>query len=211
MGTYLREDIPIFAINLDTNTLADLLIEDLNDNDVFDSGDELIINERMMRGPRMFRHRVRLLAKDPSNSIPPTTGNALQIINKRPFATGDFFQFTLRPSVIDADAARNELDRIAVVPNPYVAAAEWERRSQIVGRGERLVQFIHLPHECTIRIYNVRGELVKTIEHSSFGSDGVAWWDLKTDNNQDVAFGVYIFHVEAPGIGEHIGKLALIK
>jgi len=27
----------------------------------------------------------------------------------------------------------------------------------------------------------------------------------------DIAFGVYVFHVDAPGIGEYIGKFAVIK
>jgi hypothetical protein len=27
----------------------------------------------------------------------------------------------------------------------------------------------------------------------------------------DAAYGVYIYHVDAPNVGEHIGKFALIK
>ena len=42
-------------------------------------------------------------------------------------------------------------------------------------------------------------------------TDGAEWWDLRTEEQQDVAFGVYVFHVEAPGIGEHVGKFALVK
>ncbi|RMF60994.1 MAG: hypothetical protein D6746_06130, partial [Bacteroidetes bacterium] len=93
----------------------------------------------------------------------------------------------------------------------YVGTNAFEPRSQIEGRGERRVQFIHLPPRCTIRIFNLRGELVRRIDHDSVISDGAEWWDLRTEEQQDVAAGVYIFHVEAPGIGEHIGKFALIK
>jgi hypothetical protein len=103
------------------------------------------------------------------------------------------------------------LENIAVVPNPYVAAAEWERRSQIVGRGERRIQFINLPLTCTIKIFNLRGELINTLEHNGVGSDGAMFWDLKTTGGQDLVYGVYIYHVEAPGIGEHIGKFAVVK
>jgi len=27
----------------------------------------------------------------------------------------------------------------------------------------------------------------------------------------DIAFGVYVFHIEAPGVGQKIGKFAVIK
>lgn len=209
---FLRAEIPVFAVNMTKNRPADLLIEDHNGSGEFDAGDELIIHERPGgTAIRRFRYRIGFTAADPANSVPPAAGNMLRISALRPFATDDFFQFTLRPSSIDADQARQELDRIAVVPNPYVGASAFEPRSQIEGRGERRIQFIHLPPTCTIRIFNMRGELVKTIYHDGVVSDGAAWWDLRSEEQQDVAFGVYVFHVEAPGIGEHVGKFALVK
>ena len=209
---FLRAEIPVFAVNMTKNRPADLLIEDHNGSGEFDAGDELIIHERPGgTAIRRFRYRIGFTAADPANSVPPAAGNMLRISALRPFATDDFFQFTLRPSSIDADQARQELDRIAVVPNPYVGASAFEPRSQIEGRGERRIQFIHLPPTCTIRIFNIRGELVKTIYHDGVVSDGAAWWDLRSEEQQDVAFGVYVFHVEAPGIGEHVGKFALVK
>ena len=36
-------------------------------------------------------------------------------------------------------------------------------------------------------------------------------WNLLTKDNLSLAYGVYIYHVDAPGIGEHIGKFAVIK
>ncbi len=207
---FLREEVPIFPVNATKKRLADMLIEDRNENRVFDPGDDLIIFERVdSRSPRLYRYRVAFSAG--ANSTPPSPGDVLRISVTRPFATGDFFQFSLKPSVIDAEAARNELEDIAVVPNPYVGASAYEPRSQIEGRGERRVQFINLPQQCTIRIFNIRGELIKTLEHDGFLADGAMFWDLRTEDQQDVAFGVYVFHVEAPGIGEHVGKFALIK
>ena len=207
---FLREPIPIFAVNATRKTPADILVEDQNDNRVFDPGDDLIIFERYdSRSPRLYRYRVTFSAG--ADSTPPSPGDVLRISVRRPFATGDFFQFSLKPSSIDAEAAANELDQIAVVPNPYVGASAYEPRSQIEGRGERRVRFINLPRQCTIRIFNIRGELIKTLEHDGFLSNGAIFWDLRTEDQQDVAFGVYVFHVEAPGIGEHVGKFALIK
>ena len=209
---YLREEVPIFTINETKGTPAELFMQDTNGSRVFDAGDHAIIAERPTgRGPWRFRYRIRFSAADGGSSIAPSAGNSFHVSSRKPFATGDFFQFTLRSSSIDADLARSELDRIAVVPNPYVGSSAFEPRSQIEGRGERRVQFIHLPPQCTIRIFNIRGELIRTLHHDGVVSDGSEWWDLRTEEQQDVAFGIYVFHIEAPGIGEHVGKFALVK
>jgi len=55
------------------------------------------------------------------------------------------------------------------------------------------------------------GALVKTLHKESGPTNGALTWNLLTDDGMDVAFGVYVYHVDAPGIGEHIGKFALIK
>ncbi len=55
------------------------------------------------------------------------------------------------------------------------------------------------------------GELVDIIHHSSAINNGTAEWDLLTKENLSTAYGVYVYHVDAPGIGEHIGKFAVIK
>jgi hypothetical protein len=80
------------------------------------------------------------------------------------------------------------------------------------------LHFTHLPMECVIRIYNNAGEMVQILQHnpSSPGYRGpsVEAWNLMTYNNQDVAFGVYVFHVVSGGFDsgeEFIGKFAVIK
>ena len=93
-----------------------------------------------------------------------------------------------------------------------MAAATWENKTIITdGRGERRIDFINLPATCTIRIYTVAGALVKTLHKDSSPLDGSLSWNLVSEDGMDVAFGLYIFHVEAPGIGDKIGKFALIK
>ncbi|MBU1872233.1 hypothetical protein KJ688_00695, partial [bacterium] len=108
--------------------------------------------------------------------------------------------------------AKQELDDICVVPNPYVVTASWEPTNMYkYGRGERRLHFYHLPKECTIRIYNLRGYLVDTIEHHSTADDGMEPWDILSKDGNEISYGIYIFHVEAPGIGNKIGRFALIK
>jgi hypothetical protein len=145
----------------------------------------------------------------------PQSGDVLKVVIKTPFRNGDVYQFTTKAAHVDRQIAKTELGDIAVVPKPYVAAARWEPpRLYASGRGERRLYFIHLPARCTIRIYTMSGELVQTLEHGEDGSnllDGDEPWDLKTKDGLDIAPGVYIFHVDAPGIGEKVGKFAIIK
>jgi len=70
-----------------------------------------------------------------------------------------------------------------------------------------------LTKSCTIKIFTITGEHVSTIEHES-ESSGNAWWDMRTVNNQEVAPGLYIFHVvEKDGVSQDpfIGKFAVIR
>jgi len=76
-------------------------------------------------------------------------------------------------------------------------------------RGENKLQFRNLPPQCTIRIYSMVGELVDTIIKDDANS--YADWRILSYEGQRLAYGVYIYHVEVPGVGEKIGRLALIK
>ena len=208
--TFLRTEIPVFAINLQKNKVVDLFILDGNGDRDFGAGDALIIAEREGTGYK-FRHRIRFQVDEGADSVAPKPGDVLRIKTLKEFQTGDYFQFTLRDAFVDTELAGSELDDIAVVPNPYVGGSQFETRSQISGRGERRIEFINLPQTCTISIFNIRGELIQTIEHNGVGSDGSTTWDLRTSGQQDIAYGVYIYHVEAPGIGEFVGKFAVVK
>jgi hypothetical protein len=70
---------------------------------------------------------------------------------------------------------------------------------------------MNLPATCTIRIYTVTGQLVQTLSHDTSIDDGQEPWDLVTKDGMNAAYGIYIFHVDAPGIGEHVGRFAVIK
>lgn len=149
---------------------------------------------------------------DADQVIPPMDGDMYRMSFTKPFRTGDVFRFTVQGTGFSEEQAQSDLDRIAVVPNPYVAAVSWEPKSLFrFGRGERRIYFINLPPKCTIRIYTVRGYLVDTIEHDTAISNGAEPWDLVSKDGMNIAYGVYVYHVEAPGIGEKMGKFAVIK
>ena len=73
------------------------------------------------------------------------------------------------------------------------------------------IDFINLPADCEIKIYTIEGSLVKTLNKVSGPEDGTVSWNLVSEDGMDVAYGLYIYHVDAPDVGEHIGKFALIK
>ncbi|MBN1782334.1 hypothetical protein JW948_14465 [bacterium] len=139
-------------------------------------------------------------------------GDTLRLVPDFPFTGNIRYRFQVRGQIINAGTAKNNLDRIRVVPNPYVVTALWEPHNPYTtGRGPRKIEFIHLPPKCTIRIYAVDGTLVQTLEHESSLTNGAEPWDMMTRENMDISYGIYLYHVDAPGIGEHVGRFLVIK
>jgi hypothetical protein len=192
-----------------------------NDNDnLFTAGDAIFVvcGDSINKKATSFSN-LRIgwsvsLVKDtsiaPGNQIDPQPGDVFKVFTTKPFRTGEYYQFTTKSSYFDKTKVKTDMNDIAVVPNPYAGAASWEPRTTDVGRGERRVFFIHLPPKCTIRIYTISGNLVQTIYHESYLTNGQEPWNLVSKDGMDIAFGVYIFHVEADE-GEKIGKFAIIK
>lgn len=141
-------------------------------------------------------------------------GAKIVFSNDQPFDSHDIFRITADAGYINQSLLKEAMNNIAVVPNPYVMTSSYEVPPPDVfstGRGERVVHFIHLPMECTIKIFTLSGEHVKTITHFSTLWDGTESWDLLSRDGLDVASGVYIYHVITPDNYEKIGRMALIK
>ena len=69
--------------------------------------------------------------------------------------------------------------------------------------------FTKLPERCTIKIFTISGELIRVLEHDdTFLSS--KFWDLRTENNQEVSPGLYIYTVESDG-KKHISKFAVVR
>ena len=142
--------------------------------------------------------------------IYPAQGNIYEAKTTKPFVSGDRYEFTTQAAAFDAAVAKSELDNIYVVPNPYVVYSNLESPgSSAIRRGDLRLQFRNLPPRCTIRIYTLVGELVDTIEKDNTNS--IVDWDLLSYEGQRLAYGVYLYHVDVPGVGEKIGRFALIK
>jgi hypothetical protein len=144
---------------------------------------------------------------------PLETAGTFNIQTLKPFNQEDSFFFTMTGARINNQQAQEQLNKIKVVPNPYVVTHAGEQRllsSQTSGRGEREVRFTYVPPGSKITIFTVRGELVRTL----YAEDlyvGDVYWNLRSEENIEVAYGVYVYVIDAPNIGTRMGKLALIK
>lgn len=150
----------------------------------------------------------------PTDSVNiPTDGDTLFIATNRPFTEEDVYHIKTTAPTFSAAKAKQQLDDIYVVPNPYVAYSTIEPTTKIPGqqRGERRIYFENLPPKCTIKIFNLSGNLVRTLHHDSSLESGREFWNLLSTDGFTVAYGVYIAHIDAPGVGDKIVKFALIK
>lgn len=100
-------------------------------------------------------------------------------------------------------AAKN-LSDVVVVPNPFVLG---KGRTQ-PGDGD-IIQFYNIPNPCTIRIYTIRGDLLKTIKVPE-GNGAIASWNQVTDYGLFVKSGLYIYHIDS-GSETKIGKFSIIR
>ena len=105
----------------------------------------------------------------------------------------------IRTETGSSDELTSALDIINVVPNPYYASSQYERN-----RLDTRVKITNLPERCTIKIYTVNGKLVRTFKKDSPITS--LDWDLNNHKGIPVAGGIYLIHVDVPGIGERVLK-----
>ena len=142
-----------------------------------------------------------------STDSPPNPGDRYLYTTKKPFRYDDKYEVSTEALTVKASVT--DLAKIKVVPNPYVVYNLTEQATERPDQFTHELRFTHLPEECTIKIYTLRGDLVRTLYHSS-SSIGEERWDLLTDENMEVSYGVYIYTVETPEGQHHIGKMAII-
>ncbi len=200
--------LPFTIVNLSLgNEPIQAFAADINGNGSWDTSEAIVFIETI-NGAITATWQVALT----NNGSTPGAGDVFLLSTRKPFNGEDSFQIRTVAGATDAELAAAELDEIYVVPNPYVVVNELEPRNPIARteRGERRLYFANVPDQCTIRIYTLAGELVDTIEHSDPTGTGRAYWDLRTKDNMNIAYGLYLFHVDSP-YGTSTGKFAIIK
>jgi hypothetical protein len=201
---------PFEVWDLTTNTQITCEIFDAGDGDgdgAFDFGERvaIVISPYMGTGSWEGNWPVDYgFVFDFTTSSTAQPGDVFKIVSNKVFAAEDVFEFSTKAEEKPLTNLREALAAVKVVPNPYVVSSVFETSLLT-----KVVQFRHLPKECTIRIYNMAGELVRVIEHTNGTS--LEPWDLRTYNAQEVAFGVYVYHITTPSGEESLGKFAIIK
>jgi hypothetical protein len=112
-------------------------------------------------------------------------------------------------SAFDATAAKADVTRINVFPNPYYGFNIRE-----TSKSTRFVTFNHMPAKAEVRIFNLAGALVRAIvkdDPTQFFT-----WDLNNTGGLPVASGVYIVYMtlkDAGGVdlGTKTLKLVVIQ
>ena len=111
------------------------------------------------------------------------------------FNTADIYAISNSQAI-----AKENLDKTNIVPNPYYGFSEYEQNKL-----SNEIKITNLPKTCTVEVYTLDGTLVKILRKDNDDRTSIAW-DLKNEQGITVASGLYIFHVNAPGIGEKIIK-----
>jgi hypothetical protein len=163
----------------------------VNQQSILVNGDTVIDDTEIFRGETFTALENGAIGGSADLQLVKTINRGLPLYN---FNTNDVAPTMSRDIGVEA------LDQIKAVPNPYYAYSEYEQT-----RLQYLVKIINLPQTCTINIFTVNGTLVRTFRKDDASVTSVDW-DLKNQDNITIASGLYIIHVEVPGLGEKVIK-----
>jgi len=206
-----------FQDSLGVPYLLDILAYDANENGVFDileddvligysSIDKDVMKWQLTIATFNFRHAN-------SEDDLPAPGDVYKVNSKRPFvATDEFIIKVLEPSE-DMKKNAEDLDKIKVVPNPYIVTNMMEPSLRTIFLNQRRrIMFTHIPAQCEIKIFTTSGYLIDEIDVNNEPSNGIVHWDLLTNEGLEIAAGVYFYHIKSQKTGkEKMGKFAVIK
>ncbi len=109
------------------------------------------------------------------------------------------------------DYTDDMLNGIQVVPNPYFLSHQGVKSPY-----DSKIFFTKLPKRCTIEIYTVAGDLIKTIEHDEMNNDGeldrnaVQVWDLLTKNASRVQSQAFVAVISTPNGAQTVKNFSVV-
>ncbi|MBI3006246.1 MAG: T9SS type A sorting domain-containing protein, partial [Ignavibacteriales bacterium] len=145
-----------------------------------------------------------------ANSVMPATGNVIRILATKPNTPAVVFNYSTASYAASksAELEKTSAARIGVFPNPYYAFNPAE-----TNRFVRFVTFNNLPPVAKVRIFNLAGQLVRTLDKND--NSQFLRWDLNNGFFLAVASGIYIAYIEATlsdgSVVTKIVKLAIIQ
>ena len=203
----------------------ELIVEDLNGNGIYD-----MYQDRILVGTVNLVNRwdgtafIIDFQNSQGNAAKPQPNDVYAMRFRRPFNESDSITFSVNPQKrYDRQLAKTTMDKIRVVPNPYVATNVMEPSvvNKYLNQRRRLL-FTNLPEKCTIKIFTISGILVRELHQPEDGltnygglgssSAGVLHWDMLTKEGLEIAAGMYFYHVKNDISGEEItGKFGVLK
>ena len=211
---------PFTIWNTDLDTRAIFWYKDKSPYDTLSHDDKIYIYNSI--DDTTANYYIRLTVD--TNSIPPEVGDVYKIKIFNQLTTQEVFE--IATTKYNKKREKYSLDSIRVVPNPYYIRAPWD-----ASKFQQKIWFQGLPSKCTIRIFNIAGLLIKTIEHEEpeipdmdarkkIGGDmsgtGAHAWDLCSEEKKGVtglkiASGLYIYQIATPDGSQKVGKFAVIR
>ena len=210
---FMKVPFQIWNISTNRNIRVNCFIRDFNNNKQYDFGEKIYIVNTVYKSDIAYGDTLQAnLPNDigftisiedvTSSSMFPLPGQKITISAFSPLTSNDIFSYSINAAHVYR--SRESLNEIRVVPNPYIVNASWETLENV-----RRLRFMFLPEVCDINIFTVSRDKVKTIHHNN--TTGDEEWNLVSDSNVAVSYGIYIYVISTPDGKKKIGKFAIIK
>ncbi len=136
-----------------------------------------------------------LILADRRANVGWAKGDEFEIFANHVFTVNNSYAWAAPATVTgNLAAARNDVTKINVFPNPYFGFNPAESNKY-----QRFVTFTHLPSKATIRIFNVAGILVRVITKND--DTQFTTWDLNNSSGIPAAAGMYVAYIDMPDLG----------
>ena len=98
--------------------------------------------------------------------------------------------------MVISDVSYSSLDQTRTYPNPCII-------------DESSMKFDKLPADAILSIYSLSGKLVRTLNETDFGNNGVILWNGKNTLGDYISQGIYIYMLKTPDGQKKTGKIAV--
>jgi subtilisin-like proprotein convertase family protein len=127
------------------------------------------------------------------------------------FNRDDIYKFNTIAATENISEEESNWKNFSVVPNPYILTTSWDHPADIPGDYPNKIAFMNVPSDAVIRIFNIRGNLVRKLENTGSVFNGTINWNLKNESGKEVSYGVYVYHITSQKLGKKTGKFAIIR
>lgn len=210
----LNQSFPFYVINksmpFDSTgnfEKLDLLVHDVNGNRAYDRDIDYVLvgySDVTFKGA-VFGIRF------PADTI-PSTGDVYRLEFTQPLK--DSIMFTVnQEQLVDKSKITDEMNKIRVVPNPYIVTNTMESAINNPGLNQqRKLLFTHIPAQSKVKIFTSSGIFIRELDVENQSDNGTIHWDMLTKEGLEIAAGIYVYLVESKITSDKkIGKFAVIK